>query len=950
MTATINPSEIRAWFELNIPNNGRTIRWAGNDAVVHSPLREDKSPSFSINCEKGSWHDLATGDKGGIVALAQRLNVASPECFQKRREAPKQRTHEGTFIYVDERGNPLLKIERYRNSQALIAQGRKEKEFPQSTMVDGSWQSGGYQKVTGNPNPLYKLDELHSNPTATVYIHEGEIKVDRAREWNLPGVATCWPGGAKSIDTADFTPLHGRDVVLVPDNDSPGKNAMAKIAALLSGKAKSVKVVTYPETFPHKGDIVDCTSPGEARAILATAKPWAGVVEASPEEPEDDFYFIPESELKLTAPKWLVKGILPEGSLVEIFGAPGSGKTFWLLGALCSVAAGLPFAEHPVKQAPTLYFCGEGARDIKRRIAAWKKKNNVSRPIPLHVSNKPGDFCDPAFFEKIRKAVLKFRDHHGAPGAIGIDTLSRNISADINDNAAMAEFIRNIESLKRELGGDTLISWAHHSPHTAPDRSLGAIALKGAADVSYCVETKGTSAVKVTCKKMKDAEEPKPHLFEKDVIHLEDLFQEEGTDDVTSLYLRLVRVGEDLQEEKQEKLHGHQRTAYETLHQAMKMEGILSEGGEAPGVDVEAWRPYFLRKCSADKQNAKKRAFQDARDALVDKGILSVDDDVYFFVSPSDCIQAITTIKERMKKAAQEEQIEGENPKQEILFPENPREIAPVVPVGYRQTTETTALDSVDKAVGSGSPPYTGATVLPPTDPKIEKSSLDSDSSPSDSGTLKGDFDFSFFDDEEESPEETVASPNPAEPTASIPQEIQYWYSSLPENDREAIRSRGEKLLAFPDVSPEDRERVFGQLVEVALIESHLEDVFPSEITAVVREGDDSEEDEPATEVFHDSVKNSKLIIEAFPSIPKEPEPLPPPEAPSPRASPPPSEERRGSLYFPPSVKVLTWTLKNFYLEKYAEAKHAGNGEEEAREWAEEMTLKKASSGEEIQR
>ena len=805
MICQINPEQIRAWFESHIPNNGKPIRWSGCDAVVHSPLREDKSPSFSINCEKGSWHDLATGDKGGIVALAQRLNVDPPECFQKRREAPKQRTHEGTFIYVDERGNPLLKIERYRNSQALIAQGRKEKEFPQSTMVNGSWQSGGYQKVTGNPNPLYKLDELHSNPTATVYIHEGEIKVDRAREWNLPGVATCWPGGAKSINTADFTLLHGRDVVLVPDNDSPGKNAMAKIAALLSGKAKSIKVVTYPGNFPSKGDIVDCTSPEEARAILATAKPWAGVVEASPEEPEDDFYFIPESELQLTAPKWLVKGLLPEGALVEIFGAPGSGKTFWLLGALCSVAAGLPFAEHPVKQAPTLYFCGEGARDIKRRIAAWKKKNNVSRPIPLHVSNKPGDFCDPAFFEKIRKAVLKFRDHHGAPGAIGIDALSRNISADINDNAAMAEFIRNIESLKRELGGDTLISWAHHSPHTAPDRSLGAIALKGAADVSYCVETKGTSAVKVTCKKMKDAEEPKPHLFEKDVIHLEDLFQEEGTDDVTSLYLRLVRVGEDIQEEKQEKLSIHQRTAYETLHQAMKMEGILPEGGDAPGIDVDTWRPYFTRKCTADKTDTKKKAFQNARDALVDKGILSVDDNVYTFVSPSDCIQAITSIKERMKKESQKERIEEENPKQEILFPENLREVATGRTGTSREVPDFPALDLGKEAGGNGTPPYTGVPVFPlPPDPEEEKlpprGKSKNSSSPLDSGTLKGDFDFSFFD-EDEFPEETVASP-------SIPLEIQEWYSALPENDREAIRARGEKLLAFPGISSEDRARV----------------------------------------------------------------------------------------------------------------------------------------------
>ena len=368
-------------------------------------------------------------------------------------------------------------------------------------------------------------------------------------------------------------------------------------------------------------------------------------------EEQEDFYFIPEDELQLTAPKWLVHGLLPAGALVEVFGAPGSGKTFWLIGALSSIAAGVPFAEHTTQQKPTLYFCGEGSRDIKRRIAAWKKSNNINRPIPLHVSNKPGDFCNPQFFEKIRKAVLKFRDKHGTPGAIGIDTLSRNVSADINDNAAMAEFIRNIEDLKRELGGDTLISWAHHSPHTAPERSLGAIALKGAVDVSYSVESKGESSVHVCCRKMKDAEEPKPHIFEKEVVHLEELLPEEESGELTSLYLRLQRVGLNPEERSKNKdaLKGHQRTAYEALHSAVKEEGAFSESGEFRGVHLEVWRPYFKRRCTAETQQAQKKAFQEARGALVDKGILSVEDNVYSFVLPSDCIRATSAIKERLK-------------------------------------------------------------------------------------------------------------------------------------------------------------------------------------------------------------------------------------------------------------------------------------------------------------
>jgi hypothetical protein len=284
------------------------------------------------------------------------LKVDPPECFQKRREAPDRRTHEGTFIYADEKGNPLLKIERYREPSG-------DKQFFQKTMVNGSWKSGGYNKTTGNPNPLYRLEEIHSNPTATVYIHEGEIKVDRARGWSLPGIHTCWPGGAQGIGKADFTHLHGRDVVLVPDNDGPGKEAMAKIAALLSGKVKSLKVATYPENFPYKGDICECGSPEEARAILATAKPWAGVVECS-EAPQKKSILDIESTLDWVPgnePPEKIGGIFPRAQLSILAGQAGVGKSV-LMQYLCS--------KWSVEGLVVGYVTGE----LPKSLMQWRQK------------------------------------------------------------------------------------------------------------------------------------------------------------------------------------------------------------------------------------------------------------------------------------------------------------------------------------------------------------------------------------------------------------------------------------------------------------------------------------------------------------------------------------------------------------------------------------------------
>ena len=67
-------------------------------------------------------------------------------------------------------------------------------------------------------------------------ILEGEKDVDRARKMGF--TATCWRGGAGNaakVTLDELEPLAGRDVILVPDNDEPGREAMRIIGAKLLG-------------------------------------------------------------------------------------------------------------------------------------------------------------------------------------------------------------------------------------------------------------------------------------------------------------------------------------------------------------------------------------------------------------------------------------------------------------------------------------------------------------------------------------------------------------------------------------------------------------------------------------------------------------------------------------------------------------------------------------------
>ena len=99
---------------------------------------------------------------------------------------------------------------------------------------------------------------LAAKPDATVLIVEGEKTWDAAQKL-FPGlVACCWSGGCKAIEKTNFTPLAGRKVVLWPDNDDAGRDAMERLAQVLHNVgAASVKVVGSPNDEPQGWDIAD---------------------------------------------------------------------------------------------------------------------------------------------------------------------------------------------------------------------------------------------------------------------------------------------------------------------------------------------------------------------------------------------------------------------------------------------------------------------------------------------------------------------------------------------------------------------------------------------------------------------------------------------------------------------------------------------------------------------
>lgn len=159
---------------------------------------------------------------------------------------------------------------------------------PVSLKADRSgWTIGGMPTL----RPLYGLPNLLAAPKGLpVYVTEGEKAADAAREVGL--LATTSPHGSSAADKADWSPLAGRDVVILPDRDDAGERYAADVAWLATvAGAKSVRVVRLVELWagmPKGGDMADLLEDrgGEVGTLRAEVEALTETTEPEPYTPD----------------------------------------------------------------------------------------------------------------------------------------------------------------------------------------------------------------------------------------------------------------------------------------------------------------------------------------------------------------------------------------------------------------------------------------------------------------------------------------------------------------------------------------------------------------------------------------------------------------------------------------------------------------------------------------
>jgi hypothetical protein len=155
----------------------------------------------------------------------------------------------GDWTYHDSEGRPVLVV--YRFDGIDPETGKLIKTYrPVHRGDDQRWRSGDPE----GPLPLYHLPELAE--ADLVVICEGEKAADAVR--NLGLVTTSPSHGSDQPHRSAWSPLAGKAVAILPDNDEPGRKFALDVAELLHrlDPRPTVKVVELPG-LPPKGDAVE---------------------------------------------------------------------------------------------------------------------------------------------------------------------------------------------------------------------------------------------------------------------------------------------------------------------------------------------------------------------------------------------------------------------------------------------------------------------------------------------------------------------------------------------------------------------------------------------------------------------------------------------------------------------------------------------------------------------
>lgn len=298
------------------------------------PLHNEKTPSFYVNIDKQTFHCFGCGAGGSVIdfvekkenisigsameKLSIKLKNKNESNLQRHGKVGKPQSPNSTYDYIGINNNVCFSVERFESP----------KRFIQCHHVNDRkvYSMDGVQRI------LYRLPQI--SVAQRVVITEGEKDVETLV--SLGYEATCNPGGAGKWLEGYTETLVGKEIIIIPDNDEPGRKHAELVSKSLSGKAKSIKIVNVPVEYKDISEWVSADKDAKEnleKLIQKTSVLGLDIPIYSMDEMRESYKdFITTVDKKILNFSWLpelndrIRGIVP-GEVIAILGSTGAGKT-----------------------------------------------------------------------------------------------------------------------------------------------------------------------------------------------------------------------------------------------------------------------------------------------------------------------------------------------------------------------------------------------------------------------------------------------------------------------------------------------------------------------------------------------------------------------------------------------------------------------------------------------
>ncbi|GAA4647890.1 hypothetical protein GCM10023116_01520 [Kistimonas scapharcae] len=254
-------SQLPSFIEYLLPD---AAGYPDHYAVGNCAGAKGQSLKIAIEGEKaGLWHDFATGEHGDMFSLVQANQhmdfpdalrfiarwlgveakpVKTPVPGPKKSKAviDDLGRHTGKWDYHDSDGNLIACVYRYDTPTG--------KQFR-------PWDVKAGKHKAPAPRPLYNQPAIKQ--CEAVVLVEGEKCAQALIDAGI--CATTAMNGARApVDKTDWRPLKGKQVLVWPDNDQPGREyAESAAMAVLRAGAASCAILIAPSGKPEKWDAAD---------------------------------------------------------------------------------------------------------------------------------------------------------------------------------------------------------------------------------------------------------------------------------------------------------------------------------------------------------------------------------------------------------------------------------------------------------------------------------------------------------------------------------------------------------------------------------------------------------------------------------------------------------------------------------------------------------------------